>query len=83
MARVLIVDDMENIRIAFRDILEDDGHEVHTAGDATTGFALLNEHEFDVAVIDIILARGSGMGMDLFSAIRKKVRRRRTDHRDS
>lgn len=70
MSRVLVVDDMENIRVAFRDILEGDGHEVHTAADAAEGFALLNEREFDVAVIDIILERGSGM--DLFSAIRKK-----------
>ena len=29
MARVLVVDDEENIRVAFKDYLEQDGHKVH------------------------------------------------------
>jgi putative nucleotidyltransferase with HDIG domain len=55
MARVLIVDDEENIRIAFKAFLESDGHEVQTACQVREACLLLDKHAFDVVVSDIIM----------------------------
>ena len=55
MARVLIVDDEENIRIAFWDFLEQDGHEVHASDNVQDANRLMIEHEFDVVVTDIVM----------------------------
>lgn len=60
MARVLIVDDEENIRLAFRDFLKENGHEVHTAGDVGDADRLMIEHDFDVVVTDIIMPKLKG-----------------------
>ena len=70
MARVLIVDDEENVRIAFRDILEGDGHEVHTAEDVSDANRLMLEHDFDVVVTDIIMP--GFKGTDLLKTIHEK-----------
>ena len=60
MARVLIVDDEENIRITFKEFLESDGHEVHTASQVRKACVLLEKHDFDVVVSDIIMPELKG-----------------------
>lgn len=55
MARVLVVDDEENIRIVFHEFLTHDGHDVVTASDASEASALLIKQEFDVVVTDIVM----------------------------
>ena len=60
MARVLVVDDEENIRITFRDFLEQEGHEVHTAGNVSDADRLMIKHDFDVVVTDIIMPKRKG-----------------------
>jgi PAS domain S-box-containing protein/putative nucleotidyltransferase with HDIG domain len=67
MARVLIVDDEENIRLALGETLANDGHQVHVAADATTAFQLLGEHEIDVVIADIVMPNISGI--DLLGSI--------------
>ena len=60
MARVLIVDDEENIRIALREFLEQDGHNVETSQDAYQALQSLNHTNFDVVVTDIAMPGLSG-----------------------
>ena len=70
MARVLVVDDEENLRVAFREFLEQDEHEVHTAGDVSDANRLMIEYDFDVVVTDIIMP---GLkGTDLLKNIHKE-----------
>lgn len=69
MARVLVVDDEENIRIAFKDFLEQDGHKVQTAAAADKAVKLLKQGEFDVVATDIIMPDISGI--KLLEFIRK------------
>ena len=72
MARVLIVDDEENIRFAFREFLEQDGHEVHMAGDVSDADRLMIERDFDVVVTDIVMP---GLkGTDLLERIHKEAK---------
>ena len=65
MTKVLVVDDEPGIRDTTRQILEREGHEVLTAGDASEAIGLIKEEHFDVVVSDIVMP---GMtGMDLLS----------------
>jgi len=61
MARVLIVDDEESIRISLGAFATKDGHTVSLAGDAFEALDLLAKEPFDVVVTDIILPRKSGV----------------------
>jgi len=70
MARILVVDDEKSIRIVLREFLRKDGHEVQTAEDVPTAFRLLEEHNFDVVVTDIIMPGYTGV--DLLKKIHGK-----------
>ena len=60
MARVLIVDDVESVRISLAALVEKDGHDVSLAADASEALDLLRGEPFDVVVTDIILPRKTG-----------------------
>jgi len=69
MAKILLVDDEESIRLTVSASIREDGHEVHTAVEVAEAFELMKEHDFDVIVSDIIMPRISGM--ELLRKIRK------------
>ncbi len=54
-ARVLVVEDDHNILISLNFLLTNAGYEVITASDGTRGWAALEEHKPDLAVLDIML----------------------------
>ena len=58
-ARILVVDDKENILKLFRKILAD-GYEVTTASDGARALALLAAEDFDAVVTDIRMPRAGG-----------------------
>ncbi|MEW6267331.1 MAG: sigma-54 dependent transcriptional regulator [Thermodesulfobacteriota bacterium] len=66
--RILIVDDKENIRAVLSAILEDEGYDVHTAGNAGEGLEKITALLPDVVVSDIKMP-----GMDGIS-FQKKIR---------
>ena len=51
--RLLIVDDEENIRILFKEELEDEGYEVETASNGFTALEKFKKGVFDLIVLDI------------------------------
>jgi len=59
----MIVDDEKSVRTTMKAFLQDDGHEVHTAGDAEGALKLAGEHDFDVVVTDILLPKVSGVDL--------------------
>jgi len=69
MARVLVVDDEEAIRVTFQYFLTNAGHEVSLAAYENDARRILSDNEFDVAVIDRNLSDGNGM--DLMKEIKK------------
>ncbi len=69
MHRVLVVDDEESIRFSLKKFLSDDGYEVCTASHTTDAKAIIADNEFDVAIVDRILA-GGGSGIDIVRHIR-------------
>ncbi|HVG20982.1 MAG TPA: response regulator [Blastocatellia bacterium] len=61
MAKVLLVDDEPNIRWTMAELLKREGHDALTASDFDGAISVVEADEPDVAVIDIILPRKSGI----------------------
>ena len=61
MARILIVDDEESIRVTLESFLQKVGYEVDTAENVETAHRLLGAATFDVVVSDIVMPRFSGV----------------------
>jgi DNA-binding response OmpR family regulator len=67
--RIIAVDDEESILKAVRYALEQEGFEVHTAGDAKGGAFLFEEVRPDLMILDVMLPGKSGL--DLAREIRQ------------
>ncbi|MEE9447251.1 MAG: sigma-54 dependent transcriptional regulator [Arenicellales bacterium] len=53
LAHILVVDDEKGIRDTVQDVLEDEGFEVTTAGDAALAHAAIMASDFDLILMDI------------------------------
>jgi len=69
MARILVVDDEENIRFTFESFLTDEGHAVALAGSVAEARRQLDATDFDLVFADIIL--GDGQGIDILRTLRE------------
>ncbi len=69
--KVLIVDDEEIARTLLRHVLEQEGHEVHEAGDGLGALEILKEKECRLVVTDWEMPRMNGL--ELCRAIRRHV----------
>ncbi|MEQ8666595.1 MAG: response regulator [Rhodospirillales bacterium] len=61
MAKILVVDDVENVRYSLRLVLENAGHEVFEAENGIYAENLLRDHAFDLVITDIIMPDKEGM----------------------
>jgi signal transduction histidine kinase len=68
MPKLLIVDDEEEIRLLYRHILSEAGHEVFLAKDAESARYVLSKQDIDVAIVDRILP-GPEDGLDILRFI--------------
>lgn len=59
--RALIVDDEPNIRKVLNVLLDESNFDVHEAANIETANNLINNHYFDISIIDIRLPDGSGI----------------------
>jgi len=60
-ARVLVVDDEPTMADGLRLVLAAEGYNVRVAGTMTAALAEETEHDFDLAVIDMVLPDGDGL----------------------
>ena len=59
----MIVEDDENLRVGLQDNLEEQGYRVESAPDAATARALLEDGEFELIILDIMLPDGDGYAL--------------------
>ena len=78
MARVLVLEDDEQVRVLAEGILQDNGHEVLTAGTREEALALLKtDQQIDLLFTDIRLAGVDQDGLEVAQqarALRPKIR---------
>ncbi len=60
-AKILVIDDEENIRFTFESFLLDEGYDVATAEDYQEALAKIDESNFDVIFADIVLDDKDGI----------------------
>ena len=70
MNSILIIDDEPSIRTILKEILEDEGYTIHTAGDGFEGLHLLKTTKVELVLLDIWLPRMGGI--DVLKEIKKE-----------
>ena len=61
MARILVIDDEEDMRALVQQTLESDGHEVIPAPDGAQGLALQRKRPADLVITDIFMPEREGL----------------------
>ena len=61
MARILVIDDEREVRVATRKILERSGHEVVEAGTGEEGIDILESTAVDLVITDIMMQGQGGV----------------------
>lgn len=72
MAKILVVDDDESIRLLYREELQQEGHEVVTASSAAEALALIESVKPDLVTLDVKMP-----GQDGITALREIKARHR------
>ena len=60
MARILVVDDNPDVRLALATILEDAGHDILEAEDGEQVFEMVLEEKPELVLLDVMMPRVSG-----------------------
>jgi len=71
VAKILVMDDEAGIRLFLEETLTSDGHEVITTESGEQALTLIDNHTFDLALLDLNLP-GIG-GMDVLSILREQA----------
>ena|ERR1051325_5522798 len=61
MPRILVIDDLPEMRRLFREILEGEGHEVRCASNGTEGVRLYRELPAEVVICDVLMPEPNGL----------------------
>lgn len=61
MSKILVVDDEQNIRFVFKEVLTEEGYAVFEAQSAEDTFDILNRELIDLILLDIKLRSESGL----------------------
>ena len=71
MARVLVIDDQNDVRAVICMVLQVNGFDVVEAATATAGHKAFEEGRFDVVIVDLLLE--DAMGLDVIAKLRERV----------
>lgn len=55
MARIMVIDDEEDVRLVLREVLQREGYEVCLAENGLEGLRLLDDDKVDLVITDIIM----------------------------
>ncbi len=60
MARILIIDDNDQVRLSLRMALEDAGHSVEEAADGIAGLQIFRKNPADLIITDLVMPNKDG-----------------------
>jgi CheY-like chemotaxis protein len=63
MARILLIDDDDDLRATVSDMAKVLGHSVETSCDGTSGLKLLKRDRFDLVITDVLMPGMDGFGV--------------------
>lgn len=69
MAKILVVDDEKNICEEFREILEEENHQVDIALQGEEAIEKVRENDYDLVFLDVLMPRMEGR--EVFEAMRQ------------
>lgn len=69
MAKILVVDDEQNMRTGLKDNLEFEGYDVETANDGEQGLKKILENSYNLIILDVMMPKKSGF--DVCKDVRK------------
>jgi len=61
MAKILVVDDEQNMRTGLKDNLEFEGYEVETANDGEQGLKKILDNSYNLILLDVMMPKKSGL----------------------
>jgi len=61
MARILVVDDEEDIRVLIDMVLSREGYDVDLAKDGVEALMRMNEYDYDLVILDVIMPNKNGL----------------------
>ena len=61
MAKILVIDDSEDIRVLLHQALQSAGHSVIEAADGDLGLKAFREHQPDLVITDIVMPNKEGL----------------------
>lgn len=70
MARILLIDDQEEIRSMMSALLTEVGYEVESAGDGEEGMKLFRDNPFELIITDVVMPEKEGL--EVIAEIRKE-----------
>jgi len=59
-SRILLVEDAPDVQLIVADLLRGHGHEVVVSGDGEEGLRVATEQQFDLMILDVMLAGING-----------------------
>ena len=63
MARILIIDDDDKVRMLLEKFMVIDGHEVETAENGLIGLKMIDSRQYDLLISDIVMPEQDGIGV--------------------
>ena len=63
MARIIVIDDEEDLRGVLRLMLEAHGHEVDEAANGTEGLEALGDRAYDLVITDVLMPEEDGVAV--------------------
>ena len=63
MASILVVDDLDSVRLSLQKILGKHAHEVATAADGEQALDLMDGNTFDLVITDVAMPKLDGIGL--------------------
>jgi len=71
VAKILVIEDEQNLRFSVRRTLARARHDVHEAGNLGEARSLISKHDFDLVITDVML--GSENGMEIVRELRAEA----------